>query len=468
MKVINKLLVASQDPSVRSVLQKVLTPQHEIEFHPGGEVPGEAPEPDLTLVDADSKDGPRLLTQLRGRWPSVPMILLSSSTADLASATDSGCADFLKKPLDEGEVLAKVETALSLSSQHALLDERAKFDNVLEAMGDGIVLLDAELKITRMNQKARDYLQAPREAAPPAFLERLEELFEVRYAGDIETDLHDGPLVFDVERPETETQRPLILEVSLGPIRDAFRALTGVVAILTDVTDKRKRAFQEEMFLNFISHKLRTPMAIVHKNASLFHKKMLGPLNPDQEKFMGVLYEKSCELVDSFEKLLGFTMLKSKRLDLPPEKIVLSEYLRARLDAMSRLPRPKKLEWELDCDEEASVSLNKKYFDLVFNNLVENAAKFCDKETARVWIKAEALGDQVDFSVRDNGPGVPPEESEKIFEEFYQVDKDRTLNVAGTGLGLAIVRHIVNASGGEILLKSQPGEGATFYFTLPA
>jgi two-component system phosphate regulon sensor histidine kinase PhoR len=70
--------------------------------------------------------------------------------------------------------------------------------------------------------------------------------------------------------------------------------------------------------------------------------------------------------------------------------------------------------------------------------------------------------------VRDNGPGVPPDAIERIFERFYRVDKARSREQGGTGLGLAIVKHIVQSHGGEVWVKSEPGHGATFYVTLPA
>ena len=70
--------------------------------------------------------------------------------------------------------------------------------------------------------------------------------------------------------------------------------------------------------------------------------------------------------------------------------------------------------------------------------------------------------------MRDDGPGIPPEALERVFERFYRVDKARSRDQGGTGLGLAIVKHIVHAHSGEVWAASEPGKGATFFFTLPA
>ncbi len=75
---------------------------------------------------------------------------------------------------------------------------------------------------------------------------------------------------------------------------------------------------------------------------------------------------------------------------------------------------------------------------------------------------------KVELWVQDDGPGIPPEARERIFERFYRVDRARSRETGGTGLGLSIVKHIVQAHGGEVWVKSEAGQGAAFYFTLPA
>ena len=104
----------------------------------------------------------------------------------------------------------------------------------------------------------------------------------------------------------------------------------------------------------------------------------------------------------------------------------------------------------------------------VLSNLLDNAIKY-GRESGRVTISARALtGEQVEVAVQDDGPGLPPEAVERVFERFYRVDKARSRDQGGTGLGLSIVKHIVQSHGGEVWAKSEVGQGATFYFTLPA
>jgi two-component system phosphate regulon sensor histidine kinase PhoR len=100
----------------------------------------------------------------------------------------------------------------------------------------------------------------------------------------------------------------------------------------------------------------------------------------------------------------------------------------------------------------------------VLNNLIHNAIKFTP-EGGIISVYAQVAGEDVQVCVADTGPGIPPEEHSRIFERFYK--QDRARSKGGTGLGLAIARHIVEGHGGRIWVESQPGQGATFCFTLP-
>ena len=103
----------------------------------------------------------------------------------------------------------------------------------------------------------------------------------------------------------------------------------------------------------------------------------------------------------------------------------------------------------------------------VLFNLVDNAIKYGRAE-GRVWIKARVASERmIEVSVCDNGPGIPPDSIDRVFERFYRVDKARSREQGGTGLGLSIVKHIVQSHGGEVWAESQLEQGTTFFFTLP-
>jgi two-component system phosphate regulon sensor histidine kinase PhoR len=104
----------------------------------------------------------------------------------------------------------------------------------------------------------------------------------------------------------------------------------------------------------------------------------------------------------------------------------------------------------------------------VLANLVDNAIKY-GRSQGSVRVGGKKLEDgRLEIFVRDDGPGIPAESLDRVFERFYRVDKARSRDQGGTGLGLSIVKHIVHAHGGEVWAESEPGKGAIFFFTLPA
>ena len=116
---------------------------------------------------------------------------------------------------------------------------------------------------------------------------------------------------------------------------------------------------------------------------------------------------------------------------------------------------------------ELTAAADASRLEQVFANLVDNAIKY-GRAQGRVIIGGKKRDDgKLEIFVQDDGPGIPPEALDRVFERFYRVDKARSREQGGTGLGLSIVKHIVQAHGGEVWVKSELGKGATFFFTLP-
>ena len=120
-----------------------------------------------------------------------------------------------------------------------------------------------------------------------------------------------------------------------------------------------------------------------------------------------------------------------------------------------------------DVSSSLSVQADRSYLEQVLINLLDNAIKYTPGG-GRIEVSVADRGDEeILFSVKDNGIGIPKEDLSRIFERFYRVDKGRSQEMGGTGLGLSIVKHIVQTHGGRVWAESRPGKGSTFYFTLP-
>ena len=279
-------------------------------------------------------------------------------------------------------------------------------------------------------------------------------------------------LSFNVERSETEEVKSLFLEVRSSVIRNPAKEISSIIMIVNDITEQRKEELLKQNFLSLISHKLRTPVNVITQSASMLQEGILGSLNDKQKKFINSILEKSNGLAGLVEKLIGFTAITSQNMDLSKdlsiESIELKSYLATFISTKVNDREGKKVEITIDCpDQEARITISKVYFDLIMGNLIENAIKFNDKEAAKIIVAVKKFPERVQVSISDNGVGIPPEEKEKIFDKFYQIDRYFTGNVEGAGLGLALVKGLITAYGGQIDLESEIGRGSTFTISLP-
>ncbi len=378
----------------------------------------------------------------------------------------------LEKRIEKGKKLFG-ETILRLRSVQGELQkvreeaEKRKFDTVIDKMGDGVVICAPDWRITAINPSARNYLNVS-DIKNLNFLDFIFDHFSTAVPRGKLADLSQPRMTFELVREETEQFNLLYLEVSSDVLRDPHKNILSVILTLRDVTEARKEELIKQDFLSLISHKLRTPITVITGNASMIQKEKLGPLNEKQKKVMNAILRSAYSFQSLTEKLIGFTTIERDRLDLLKESIELQSYLPTRINSIVERAENKRIELNIDfLNENVKVNINESYFNLIIENLIENAIKFNDKEIIKINVQVGKMPGKVKISVSDNGRGIPPEEREKIFEKFYQIEKYFTANVEGAGLGLALVKRLINTHGGDIRLESEIGTGSRFTFTLP-
>jgi signal transduction histidine kinase len=243
----------------------------------------------------------------------------------------------------------------------------------------------------------------------------------------------------------------------------------GFLFIFHDATLEKRSEVLSRNFLSLVSHKLRTPLAI----ALGYHELLQGSakdMPAEQKKMLAKIQGEDEKLLRIVEKLITFTAVQS------PENIVLDRAeasIAAVVDsALKALAVAEKPAVTVVWDAEAAKALPPTRMDAflmkeVVANLVENAIKFNKKEKKRVEISAARVDGFLRVTVKDDGPGIPGEEQPKLFRKFYQIDPDFTGQVQGFGVGLAFVKNVAEAHGGTAALKSAPGEGSAFSFTVP-
>jgi signal transduction histidine kinase len=248
------------------------------------------------------------------------------------------------------------------------------------------------------------------------------------------------------------------------------QAYEEMARLAADLTRANKA---KDEFLNVMSHELRTPLSIVLGYSTMLREEQLGPLTEGQEQGMSVIQRNSKELLTMIDSMMNAAKIESRSMILEEASVSPVELL-ADMKLTYDLPTNQKihLEWNVS-DMLPLLWTDPRKLRQILTNLIDNAIKFT--EEGRIVISAEVnlVSDDgcdrrcIDFSVSDNGIGIPPEECDNIFNRFYQVDSSATRSFEGVGLGLYIVKSFSEMLNGRVSVSSQVGKGSTFTVQIP-
>ena len=228
---------------------------------------------------------------------------------------------------------------------------------------------------------------------------------------------------------------------------------------------KRLELFRRE-FLADVSHELKTPIFAAQ---GFIHTLIDGAVDDERvrDKFLSKA-AKSLDGLDALVKdLVTLSQLETGEVKMSFERVDLVQITQEVFEQLEKITQTKNASLTLNTPRSGAiwVKADPQRITQVMTNLVENAIKY-GNENGRVVVNLEDDKKHILVSVRDNGPGIPPEHLSRIFERFYRVEKSRSKERGGTGLGLAIVKHILNAHKTKITVMSKVEKGTTFRFKL--
>lgn len=369
---------------------------------------------------------------------------------------------------------------------------------VFEAMTDGILVYDAEENVVRMNSAIRQLLgldtQHATEYVALSVSERKRYLMMRDEHGVLlpfeqwpQHRLLQGEILADANAVDvivrTIDGRDIQMNISGAPIRDQNGHITGAVAICRDVTERRRleREIQRRMeeFLSMASHELRTPLTTIKASIQLMKRwfdSLKEPISIETRKvaMMQNILQRADRQAMTLNRLVG-DLLDVSRIGADKLRFHLQEHNLTSIvcDIVSQqqqatATRTITLQIKDGC-ELVPILADAERIGQVITNYLTNALKYSAR-TCPVEISVEC--DQppyVRVAVRDKGPGLSPEEQEHIWERFHQVERVKVEDGSsiGLGVGLYISRTIIERHGGAVGIESIPGEGSTFWFTLP-
>ncbi len=220
-------------------------------------------------------------------------------------------------------------------------------------------------------------------------------------------------------------------------------------------------------FVSAVSHELRTPLAAIKGYAALLRSGQFGQLEKAQAERLAKI-EKHADLLTQFiNNLLDIARIESGRVTMELRPLEMREFLASLLDVVRPQLDAKHIRLAIDGDGVSQLYGDPIHLPRVFINLLSNAIKYTP-EGGAITVSVKRQGAHVLATIHDTGCGIEQKELPKLFQEFYRAASPINEVVRGTGLGLTLVKRIIEAHGGSISVASEPGEGATFSFTLPA
>jgi signal transduction histidine kinase len=244
------------------------------------------------------------------------------------------------------------------------------------------------------------------------------------------------------------------------------------MAELVTAKEEAERANRAKSdFISGVSHELRTPLNAIVGFSKLLLNPRVGPLNDDQSAYLTDIVASSEHLLELINDILDLSKIEAGKMTLSPAPFLLAEVLEQSLAVVREkaLQHSLRLETEIAAEIHALAPMvaDQRKIKQVLYNLLSNAVKFTP-DGGSVVLSAACDGEShVILSVRDTGIGIPPEDQNRIFDAFEQVDSSYARQKQGTGLGLALTRRLVSLHGGDIRVESVVGEGSTFSVRLP-
>ncbi len=357
---------------------------------------------------------------------------------------------------------AHLELAGVRGAEHtALTEEQTKQQTVFNGLVEGLLILDEHGRV----QYANPALERLFSVSPDIRNLTLLEALRSHQLNDLAQQTLDTGRVTGFELTLSGLHER-VLQVNASTFRDPDRAHAGTVFVFHDLTRIKQLENLRKEFVANVSHELRTPLSLIKG----YVETLLDGAKDDPAvatRFLQTIEKHADRLTFLIEDLLTISRLESGQVLMNFQILDLRGQADAVVDDLASRAAERKVTLFNEVPPHLDVRADGDRLQQVLFNLVDNAIKYGRiGGNARVGARRLNAG-AVEAWVNDDGPGIPPEAGERVFERFYRVDRARSRDAGGTGLGLSIVKHIVQAHGGEVRLESEPGKGATFFFTLP-
>jgi len=328
---------------------------------------------------------------------------------------------------------------------------RQQLETLLNSMEDAVVAVSPKREVVWFNG-AMKRLAASSVSVGTPLIRAVRDPDFLRAVGD----------VLEQQKPQSATLFSITpgrtFSMTSAPLPNG-----GAVCVLRDNTAIARVERTRRDFIANVSHELRTPLtSLLGYTETLIDESF----DSKSREFLEIIRRNAQRMSRLTEDLLTLARVESGEDRLQEAPVSAHELLRDAQAAFTEITRNRGVTIEIVESQDFEVLADKEAIHQVFSNLIDNALKYATS-SKKIEIGAVERTGEVEFYVRDFGPGIPSQHLSRLFERFYRVDKARSREAGGTGLGLAIVKHIVLNHGGRAGVNSELGHGSVFWFRLP-
>lgn len=370
---------------------------------------------------------------------------------------------------DEMGILARSINYLSVrvkEAQETTEAERQRLDSVLKHMTDGVIATDRRSRVMITNNRALDFIgKTEEEVIGHSIMEVLNLRDKYTFRELLNMD-HDILIPF-----VNEDGQESIIKGEISVIQRESRYVSGLIWVLTDVTEREKIERDRRQFVSNVSHELRTPLTSVRSYSEALSDGALEDPKLARE-FLDVIQRETDRMIRMISDLLSLSRMDSNRQEMNLELIDLSRLVDHILDRFDMMlsseeyaNKDYKILRELS-DKPIWVEADQDRLTQIIDNILNNAIKY-SPDGGNITVRLMTTHNEALLSIQDQGLGIPQKAIPHIFERFYRVDKARSREQGGTGLGLAIAKEVVERLNGRIWVNSIENKGSSFYISLP-
>jgi two-component system phosphate regulon sensor histidine kinase PhoR len=357
-----------------------------------------------------------------------------------------------------------------------LRQERDRIQAIIHSMVEGLIVTNKDDSIVMINPAAERFLHVKSADVEGMDIATVLPLYQgdtllspseypmkqaLEHGTAIAVDLEDN-----LHYKKTLDARLIPIAMAVNPLV-SDKAVVGGICIFRDITSLKQLDESKVSFISIASHQLRTPLTSMRWFSEMLLDGEAGELNGEQKHFVERVYQGTDRMISLVNLLLQIARVEAGRLHVEPKLLDLVSMtkgvmltIKTGLDA-----KKQKVEIITHPDTIPQIPMDQEVIWQVIQNLLTNANRY-SPEGSLIEVTITQEGNTIEYSVKDSGIGIPPEQAEKLFEKFFRADNALQMVPEGSGLGLSLVKSLVEGWGGRIWYDSELGKGTTFHFTI--